>query len=548
MGCHHHIALLGKAPFILAAAFLTLATLQSDARAAVPPTATTQSTEMAAKVVTALRDLKNPKISAADKDERISEVVHDIRAALPAMKDPFALVDGAALMMNKVLSYANRLEFWGDSPVLSAEMQGPARAVYLMLDKAGADAKAQAALLAPKITPLNQSTVGAKWERLDNLSMSAEYSLNMMAYYLAISVSADLRPTVADPSLKYLKTLDNKDSTVMPAVHLMMGKLHQAKGEWDEAIPFFNAVATRDAGIVPAPSPEQVYDARYSSAVTQLLAGRLDSAQAGLEELVVWQKTEIPSDANTQSGIRAAAAMLRYRICLARSNKAEGAARKALESDAEKILQDLGRDRPDLGGVIEQERVDRFPTDVPIASVEPAMLAKLMYNGNRLAVALKSSLNAPVAPNTIFQRGLEAAQELLARKNAPAITPKLKDDAARSIGLLLDAMDRRLEAARAYFKYGVDNRISHPQFAVYSLNDGAVAIIRYRKKNPSDKDALALGHQIVSAFRLAAASPNDSALQTVAKDHADELEKLLSRPNPPPDGWMQRQDDTFGTR
>ena len=88
---------------------------------------------------------------------------------------------------------------------------------------------------------------------------------------------------MVDPALKFLEDLDNADSTVMPRVHVMMGKLNMVAGRTDDALKYLSAVADGDKSIQPAPDPSQIYEAKYFSNVALLQAGKIDDAKKGLE-------------------------------------------------------------------------------------------------------------------------------------------------------------------------------------------------------------------------------------------------------------------------
>jgi len=119
---------------------------------------------------------------------------------------------------------------------------------------------------------------------------------------------------------------------VQPLVHNRIGKLAMAKGDYTIAKTYFNAIIVgktpdREKPIDPAPSPFQVYEARYFSVVCDVLNKKPDAAEKGLGELVAWQKKSLP--ANAQGGVEAAADMLRYRMLSSKADVARNDVEKA---------------------------------------------------------------------------------------------------------------------------------------------------------------------------------------------------------------------------
>lgn len=451
---------------------------------------TPDAQQKAIRSMEGMRDLSNPKLSNSEKERKVKQIVEGIKTTLPNINDPNLLAqDSGLLMLYGVTRDANLLEYWGDNPATAARLRPTAQTVYDMLGKATKTASDEAGLLAGRMNVQNQATLGAQWDKLDQLSHTAEYSQSMMAYYLALALPAADRAKVVDKALKYLEDIDNPDSTVMPRVHVMMGKLNMVAGRTEEALKFLDAVASGDKTIQPAPDPSQVYEAKYFADVTLLQAGKIDDAKKGLDALIGWQKTAMPTDAETQKGISAAAEMLRYRIFGAEATLArDPAAKKAAEDSAVAVLLKLSESRPDLRGIIYQQLVDRLPKDAPVATMDPLLLQGLMAKGYNEA-------NKPpgaTVDQSVIQRGLAAAQEVANRKPAPNLTPQMKDEASRLVPVLLEAAGKKIDAAEAYLKYTVDNVNSHRQFAEGTLDDAGRLTFELRKTDPQDQRVSAL--------------------------------------------------------
>lgn len=437
-----------------------------------------------------LRELSNPKLSNSEKERKVKQVVEGITTTLPTINDPFRLAEDAGLLMlYGVTRNANLLEYWGDNPATAARLRPAAQAVYDMLGKAAKEASDQAGVLAGKINVQNQAVMGAEWDKLSNLANTAQYSQSMMAYYLALSMPPAERAKVVDPALKFLEDIDNPDSTVMPRVHVMMGKLNMVAGRTEDALKYLTAVATSDKSLQPLPEPPQVYEAKYFSNVALLQAGKIDEAKKGLESLIAWQKTGMPTDAETQKGISAAAEMLRYRIFQAEAAAAhDPVAKKTAQDNAVAVLLKLSEGRPDLRGIIYQQLVETLPKNAPVKDLDPLLLQGLM------AKAYDEANKPPGTPvdQAVIQRGLAASQEVANRKTGPILTVQMKDEAARLTPVLMEASGDKIGAAETFLKYVQENVNTHRQYAEGALDDAGRLTFELRKTDSTDPRVSAL--------------------------------------------------------
>jgi tetratricopeptide (TPR) repeat protein len=450
---------------------------------------TPEAQQRAIRSTEGLRDLSNPKISNAAKEKKVRQIVQGITTTLPSMNDPFALSqDAGLLLVYGVTRGANLLEYWGENPTTAAQLRPTAQAVYDMLGKAAKLATEQAGALASQINNNNQNTVGKQWDKVNNLANEAAYAQAMMSYQLALALPKAECDKVVDTSLKYLADLDNPDSTVMPRVHVMMGKLNLVAGRTDEALKYLGAVADGDKTIQPTPEPSQVYEAKYFSLVALLRAGKIDEAKKGLDGLITWEKAALP-DPETQKGVSGAAEMLRYRIDLAESAAAKDpAAKKAAADRAVAVLMKLSETRPDLRGTIYQQLVERLPKDAPVAGLDPLLLRGLMAKG------YDESNKPPGTPmdQSVIQRGLAAAKEVARRPVGPVLTDQMKDEANRLIPVLTEAAGQKIEAAQEYLKYAQDNANVHRPFAEGALDDAGRLTFELLGSDPHDPQVSAL--------------------------------------------------------
>jgi tetratricopeptide (TPR) repeat protein len=450
---------------------------------------TPEAEQKAIRSMGALRDLSNPKLSNTEKEKKVKQIVEGIQITLPGIKDPNLLAnDAALLLLYGTTRDVNLLEYWGENPATEARLRPTAQAIYDMLGKSSKEAAAQAGLLAAKINPQNQNTVGAEWDRLDQLSHNVEYNQNMMAYDVALAMPKAERAKFVDKPIKYLADQDSADSTVMPRVHVMIGKLNLVAGNYDEAIKYLDAVANSDKTIQPPADPGQVYLAKYFGNVARLEAGKIPEAKKGLEDLIAWEKTGMPSDPDTQKGIAAAAEMLRYRIYLGEAAKTSGESKVAAETNATNVLLKLSQDRPELRGIIYQQLVERLPKDAPVKNMDPLLLRGLMAKGFNEANKPEGSQ----LDKTALERGLAAAQEVAIRKEGANITPDLKDEAGRGIPVLFEALGKKVDAAQAFLKYAKEHANVRSPYAMGALEDTGRLVFELRKTDNEDPRVSAL--------------------------------------------------------
>src|SRR5207248_2882107 len=70
--------------------------------------------------------------------------------------------------------------------------------------------------------------------------------------------------------------------------------------------------------------------------------------------------------------------------------------------------------------------IERLPQNQPVNQLDPLLLQGLIA---KAAAETRRPPNEAKDPQMI-QRGIEAAHEMVSRKNAPTITPQMRDDAA----------------------------------------------------------------------------------------------------------------------
>jgi hypothetical protein len=453
---------------------------------------TPESQRTGLRALRSLHQLADPnvKLGNSQRQRLVKSAVDGIAAILPTISDPDALLAYAgSLLQYGVTPDVNLLEYWGDNPVTEARLHPVVKTVIDLLDRAGQLSTAQAADLGNKLSGADDPRSNT-WEHLDNLSHTCDYKKNMVAYFLELATDPSApsgqaeRVKIAQDALKYLTDLDNADSGVMPGVHLMMAKLRLAMGSYSEARTGFDSIANdSNKQIVPPPDVYQRYEARYFTLVAQLENKNIDGARSGLEDLIKWQKSTLPSDKPTQDGVAAAAEMMRYRIFSAQAAQAENPeARRDADDKAVAVLEQLKKDRPELAPIIYEQLMNRIPADKPVATLDPLILQGLMNKG--IVEANKPDSDKPNMQ--VIGRAIEAAHEVVSRKDRTGIGAELTNDAQLLIPKLYDREGKALDAAEGYLDYAEKNGAGNPQGAKDAMDRTGYLIFSARKQSPDD--------------------------------------------------------------
>ena len=188
--------------------------------------------QMALIAISRLND-PSAKLSSTQKHALVDQAVTGIQGALPSLKDPKALMKAATVLVTESIKKdENTLEYWGDNPTTQAQLHPVAIAVTKMYDQAHTLAAATAEKVANLITGQNDKLDMDRYEEMNNLALTAEYTKYLVNYDLIISLDpADSqRKTIADDTLKYLKDFDVADQPVRPLVDLSMAKINMVTG------------------------------------------------------------------------------------------------------------------------------------------------------------------------------------------------------------------------------------------------------------------------------------------------------------------------------
>ncbi|HET6246822.1 MAG TPA: hypothetical protein VFE47_03910, partial [Tepidisphaeraceae bacterium] len=448
------------------------------------------------KTVGALRELINPKLNIpyGEKVRRVRQIAKGIDTIIPTIRDPEQMMTVAAIVIEfGVSSDVNSLEYWGEDPVTQAQLKPMTTAVLKLLDGASKLAQAQADEMAPKLHGANDPN-GARWQRLDDLAHTAAYNRDMSVYFdaLATSPKDPARKTMAEAAITGLKEFDNADSGVQPRIKNMIGKLNMVSGNYAEAKKSFGAIIAVNKEIVPAPNPFEQYDARYFTVVSEIMAKDLAAAQADKAELDKWETGTFPAllkgimqpaaIAAQMKGVSAAGQMLQWRVHVLEGElaKANPAAKKKADDAAEAVLLKLRIDRPDLAARIDQQLVNSMPANKKIDdAMPPSLLLALLKKGMNESYKFDPDKPDPV----ILNKGIEAANAIIHRKDRKDLTQQNVIDAQLAIAHLQDRLGEKVAAINSYLDFATTYFKTDAQKATESL-DRAGFLVYDLKKQP----------------------------------------------------------------
>jgi hypothetical protein len=451
-----------------------------------------------------LQKLADPatKLSASQRQELISKIAAGIDRALPAMRDPQALLQLAGAMVEQGVSRdVNTLEYWGDNLTVMSRLKPVAETTGKLYDRAAELAAQRVNQISAQITGPNNALM-PELEKSDELQNLATYSARMNDYAIALSLDpADpQRKQVADTAIQYLQSLDTEDQPVRAQVHLRIAKLKVVEADYDAARSLLDQMTKPD--FKPAPAVAQAYEARYFRAVVEVLDKKIDAAKKLLADLLTWQQTNLPPDKASQDGAAAAAAILEYRIdSLQADLAADDKSQTDFNTAARKVLLQLQADHPEFRAIISDLIIARLPEDAPMTGLDPLMLDALVRRG----VVEAERPATDQADTKTLNRAVAAATELLKRTDAD---PQSSENAAFVLGYFYQRLGSDVDSINAFLDY-VDH---HPatERAPVAMQNAEAGIVKAKKTGVEDAR---LGEAYDRFLPLAIAPPyNRSAL------------------------------------
>jgi len=407
------------------------------------------------KTLGALRDITNPALSPSERQQKIETIAKGIDIAIAQIKDPSALTDQAnALILYVNDRDVNTLEYWGENPRTQASLRPVADTIVKMLDAAATIAAKEADVIANQIQNSNSPLV-AKWTQMNDLALGGEFSKNMCQYFVALAMDrADpKRKIVAQGAIDNLKQYDNADSQLQATVRNRTGKLLLVQGEYEKSAKAFdsiinNAKASEKDKITPEPNVAQVYEARYFATVSDIEGGNPESATRRLDELVAWQRSNMP--AGGQQAIGAASTLLKYRLLSKQSEAAKSDTdRKKFDGDATNALLQLVKDFPAFKGIVFEQLASKITDAADFKSMDQLLLAAIIQRGE---VEYRRGEGSKPDTKTL-ERAVNAAKEAVSRKGKTGADAQLVDSAALLLGFFHQKLDRQPESADAFLAY-----------------------------------------------------------------------------------------------
>jgi hypothetical protein len=431
------------------------------------------------RAIAALREFSesDAKLTTIQRRELLSKISAGIEQAISSLDDPETMMQQASLLIRQGIEPdVNTLEYWGDNDRTQADLKPIVQAVIKLLDRCQTEAARQAEEIGNQLSGPNDPR-SRLWEDLNNLANNAAYTRTMLMYDLALCSPAgsDERTETAAQALELLNQFDNPETAVQPAVKNQIGKLHMLRGEFEEAKKSFATVAAAK-DLTPAPDAKQQYEARYFSALSDVLSGNELGAREKLTALLSWQETNLPKDQKTQNGADAASAILQYRLAILHANTEIAASEKSKAlSQGRELLLALVKRRPDLRAIILEQMLSKLPPDANLTQLDPLLLQAILQRAD--AERLKPE-HDPVDAN-LLKRGIAAARELLSRRGQAIVDPEAVDAAALLLPLFQERLGKPIEAANGYLDYLKDFTPT-PKNATLALDAAQSVIGRLR--------------------------------------------------------------------
>jgi hypothetical protein len=459
------------------------------------------------RTLIALSRLSDPstKLTPTERQQLVSQIIAGIEPALPAINDPNLLMKQAFVLITQSIERdVNPLEYWGENPRAQAALRPIVQAAMKILDRCAELAKKQSDELANTITSPNSPSVD-RYLQLQRLAQTAEYNRWMLAYDLAISMDAANpdRRKIASDGIEYLKQFDVNENPDRGIVRNRIAKLAMAMADYDTARRYF--ASTLSDQNTPRPKPEQLYEAKYFSAVVEVLARKPEAAQKAYQDLLAWQSANPLETEQAKAGADAAAAALQYRIRSLESELARDPAEKKKADDAATaVLMDLLSRRPELRGVIYEQLLPKLDVAQDLKQLDPLMLRAIVSRGEQ-EIQKPATETADAKSLTT---AIDAARELISRKGQPGVDSQMIDGSVLLIPFFLDRLGRRTEAAAGFIEYADQYKQSNLPNATLALNN-AQAIIGELRSNPQTRDVAAVARAYEQFLPVAIAPPFD---------------------------------------
>ena len=272
----------------------------------------------------------------------------------------------------------------------------------------------------------------------------------------------DLKPKSTDPNAVQTEdqNYDTPDSGVQAQVHIQIGKLFMAKGDFvnarkyfDEAIKGEVAKNKKPEKIEPELTPDQQLDARFFRVLTDVLDKKPAEAATALASLTGWVNTNI-TDKKAREQVEATLLMVQYRIASLQADTAkDDATKKKFDAQASDLLTQLSEKFPAYRGIITEQLLSRLGDKPDLTKQNMAVLDAII---SKAQVELNKPENLPF-DKKVLERGVSACEQVVKRSEATATAKDVKPERAENVLLLEALFDEKLgdevAAANAYLAY-----------------------------------------------------------------------------------------------
>ena len=427
------------------------------------------------------------KLPSAQRQQIVRQIVAGADTIVPTLQDPRQLQQlAAALITHGMERNANLIEYWGENPRTQAELRPIADLVARVLDLCSQRAREKADKIVAGFGNTPSAQQQQDYSTYDSMAINSHYTRLMSDYYrcLAMDKSDPAREKNALAAIEGLKEYDAPDTTVQPIARLRIGKLLMAAGKYETARTALASIGgSLDSAIQPEPTIAQQYEARYFTAVCDLLAKKADATEAGMRDLAIWEEQNLPADKTLRDGAKASLAMLQYRLEVLKGDLAADApAKKAQQDKANAVLQQLAKDRPELRGIIFEQLVKAIPEDAPLAGMDTMMLKAIVQQGS--SEQLKPEGTA--VDSKLIERAIAACREIDKRQSQPGVDAELVDDASIVLPQLLEKLGKNADAARTYLAYvGTSKNAGNRPAA---MQNALAAIARLKAADPQSQE------------------------------------------------------------
>ncbi|MEM8875778.1 MAG: hypothetical protein AAGD32_16145 [Planctomycetota bacterium] len=394
-------------------------------------------------------------MSVNDKRRAVASIVDGIDELLPTMNDPQLLAEqGNILVVHGILDDASDLEYWGPNPTIQARLRPTVQTAVDLYQKALTISELRLAQLENQIDGPTDTADIQRYQQMDNLYRTAEYTRQVLNYYLALSLdSADpQRQILAENFMDYLRPFVSVNTSGELYYANFFGKTSIVAGT-DSAL--VDGIAALNAVIDSAPTDvadnpdaatyarSQKYEAHYAKTIALLESGDLAAAKLQSSALDRFVTAEMGDDDVS----RVYADVLKYRIAdaEARDTRSDEAAKRAID-----ILADLSEDYPAFSAVVSQQMLAALPQEPTPAQIDSYNRLQLNALIDRAVDDYNLARAEESYNQTELAAGIAAARELVGREE---LTESQTDTAAWRLALFLAASAEEAAALDAFIDY-----------------------------------------------------------------------------------------------